>query len=74
MFLITIRSCLHDCLQAVENHYDDFAKKYKLTIKQDSSTKFEFEESEITLDIPEDGELTKEGWNIIPITPTVVRS
>ena len=51
----------------MENHYNDFAKR-------DSSTKFEFEGSEITLNIPEDGELTKEGWNIIPITPTVVRS
>ena len=51
----------------MENHYNDFAKR-------DSSTKFEFEENEITLNIPEDGELTREGWKIIPITPTVVRS
>ena len=47
------------------NHYNVFAKR-------DSSTTFEFEGSEISLDIPEDGELTKEGWNITPITPTVV--
>ena len=58
-------SCLHDCLQAVENHYNGFAKR-------DSSITFEFEESKITLNIPEDGELTKEGWNITPNTPTVV--
>ena len=58
-------SCLHDCSQAVENHYNDFARR-------DSSTKFKFEGSEITLNIPEDGELTEEGWNITPITPTVV--
>ena len=49
----------------MENHYDDFAK-------WDSSTTFEFEESEIALNIPQDGELTKEGWNIIPITRPVV--
>ena len=48
----------------MENHYD-FAKR-------DSSTKFEFEGSEIALNIPEDGELTKEGWNITPITSPVV--
>ena len=54
-------------LQAVENHYNDFAKR-------DSSTKFEFEGSEIALNIPEDGELTEEGWSITPITPTVVCS
>ena len=57
-------SCLHDCLQAVENHYNDFAK-------WDSSMTFEFEENEITLIIPEDRELTKEGWNITPLNPTV---
>ena len=49
----------------MENHYNDFAK-------WDSSTTFEFEGSEITLDIPEDGKPTEEGWNITPITPTVV--
>ena len=32
---------------------------------------FEFEENEITLIIPEDWELTKEGWNITPLNPTV---
>ena len=49
----------------MENHYNDFAKR-------DSSTTFEFEENKITLNIPEDGELTKEGWNITPLNPTVV--
>ena len=58
-------NCLHDCLQAVENHYNDFAK-------WDSSTTFEFEGSEITLDIPQDGKPTEEGWSITPNTPTVV--
>ena len=64
--MVRCLNCLHD-LQAVENHYNVFARR-------DSSTKIKFEGSEITLDIPEDGELTKEGWKIIPITPTVVRS
>ena len=51
----------------MENHYNDFAKR-------DSSTTFEFEGSEIALNIPEDGVLTEEGWNITPITPPVVCS
>ena len=73
MILVLFKySCLHDCLQAVDNHYNDIAKQYKLTIKRDSSTTFEFEKSKITLNIPEDGELTNEGWNITPITPAVV--
>ena len=50
----------------MKNHYSHFTK--------DSSAKIEFEGSEITLNIPEDGELTKEGWNVTPITPTVVCS
>ena len=49
----------------MENRYNDFAK-------WDSSTTFEFEGSEIALNIPVDGELTEEGWNITPITPPVV--
>ena len=66
MILVLFKyNCLHDCLQAVENHYNDFAKR-------DSSTTFEFEKNEINLNIPEDGELTKEGWSITPNTPTVV--
>ena len=41
-------------------HYDHFAK-------WDTSLKIVFHKSEITLDIPEDGELTQEGWKITPM-------
>lgn len=62
---LTIDLCyLHDCLQVVENHYGHFAMK-------DLSAKVGFEGSEITLNIPEEGE-TKGGWNITPITYPVV--
>ena len=47
----------------MERHYSHFTK--------DRSTKIGFEGSEITLNIPEDGE-KKEGWNIIPTTYPVV--
>ena len=47
----------------MENHYNHFTK--------DLSAKIGFEGSEISLNIPEDGE-NKEGWNIIPITYPVV--
>ena len=50
----------------MKNHYSHFTK--------DLSTKFEFEGSEITLNTPEDGVLTEEGWKVTPITPTVVCS
>ena len=49
------------CLQAVKYHYDHFAKR-------DTSLKVEFQRSEITLDIPEDGKLTQEGWKITPMS------
>ena len=62
---------LHDCLQAVEKYYSDFAKQNKLTIKRDRLTKVGFEGSEITLKIPEDEEL-KEGWKIISTTYPMV--
>ena len=55
---------LHDCLQIVKNHYSHFTK--------DLSTTVDFEGSEITLNIPEDGEPTKEGWNVTPMTYPVV--
>lgn len=61
-----LRRYLHDCLQVVEDHYSQIAKK-------DLSAKVGFEGSEITLNIPEDGE-TKEGWNITPMTYPVVCS
>ena len=50
----------------MENHYSQFAKK-------DLSAKVGFEGSEITLNIPEDGD-TKEGWYITPMTYPVVCS
>ena len=42
-------------------HYDHFAKR-------DTSLKVRFQRGEITLDIPEDGQLTREGWKITPIS------
>lgn len=42
-------------------HYDHFAK-------WDTLLKIVFQRSEITLDIPEDGELTQEGWKITPMS------
>lgn len=48
-------------LQAVKYHYDHFAKR-------DTSLKVEFQRSEITLDIPEDGQLTRDRWLIIPMS------
>ena len=39
---------------------------------EETSFPVRFEKSEIRLDIPEDGEVTKEGWRITPSThPTV---
>ena len=52
-------------LQLVREHYGHFA-----TLEATFLVKFE--SSEISLDIPEDGKVTKEGWRITPRTyPTV---
>ena len=52
-------------LQIVKEHYGHFAK-------QEATLRVRFEHSKITLDIPEDGQVTKEGWRITPRThPTV---
>ena len=48
-------------MQAVKHHFSCFAK-------WDTSLKVGFQKSEITLNIPDDGELTREGWKIIPMT------
>lgn len=48
-------------MQAVQNHFSCFAK-------WDTSLKVGFQKSEITLNIPDDGELTQEGWKITPMT------
>ena len=52
-------------LQIVRKHYGHFATlEATLFIK--------FERSKISLDIPEDGQVTKDGWRITPRThPTV---
>ena len=51
----------HDYMQAVKNHFACFAK-------WDTSLKVGFQKSEIILNIPDDGELTQEGWKITPMT------
>ena len=52
-------------LQIVRKHYGHFAK-------QEATLRVRFEHSKITLDIPEDGQVTKDGWRITPRThPTV---
>ena len=52
-------------LQVVREHYHHFAK-------EEASLRIIFENSEITLDIPNDGEVTNEGWRITPCSyPTV---
>ena len=51
----------HDYMQAVQNHFSCFAK-------WDTSLKVGFQKSKITLNIPDDGELTQEGWKITPMT------
>ena len=48
-------------LQSVKYHYDHIAKR-------NTSLKVVFQRSEITLDIPEDGQLTQEGWKITPMS------
>ena len=52
-------------LQVVREHYGHFAKK-EVTLR------VRFGRSEITLGIPEDGLVTREGWRIAPFShPTV---
>ena len=52
-------------LQVVREHYGHFAKK-EVTLR------VRFEHSEIMLNIPVDGLVTKEGWRIVPCShPTV---
>ena len=52
-------------LQVVRKHYCDFAR-------EEATLPVGFMDSEITLDIPVDGLVTREGWRIIPFTaPTV---
>ena len=55
---------LHN-LQIVRKHYGHFARE--VTIMQVG-----FERSEITLDIPHEGLVTKEGSKIIPFSPPTV--
>ena len=51
-------------LQLVRQHYDPSARC--------ESTLIKFEEDRVTLNIPDDGTVTKEGWTITPFTsPTV---
>ena len=51
-------------LQLVRKHYDPSARC--------ESTLIKFEEDQVTLNIPDDGTVTKEGWRITPLTnPTV---
>ena len=52
-------------LQVVKKHYGHFAKK-EVTLR------VRFERSEIMLNIPEDGLVTRKGWKIVPCShPTV---
>ena len=52
-------------LQVVRDHYGHFAR-------EEATLRIKFERSEITLDIPVDGRVTREGWKIIPRSyPTV---
>jgi len=49
----------------VRKHYSGFAS-------EEATLRVRFEGSEITLDIPVDGLVTREGWRITPLTfPTV---
>ena len=51
-------------LQLVRKHYDPSARCQSTLIK--------FKEDRVTLNIPDDGTVTKEGWRITPFTnPTV---
>ena len=52
-------------LQVVKEHYSHFAKK-------EATLRIRFGGNEITLNIPADGLVTKEGWRISPFSfPTV---
>ena len=52
-------------MQVVREHYGHFAKK-------EATLRIRFGGNEITLDIPADGLVTKEGWRITPLSfPTV---
>ena len=52
-------------MQVVREHYGTFAKR-------EATMRIRFEDSKITLSIPEDGLMTREGWRIIPFSfPTV---
>ena len=52
-------------LQIVRKHYGHFAR-------QEATLRVKFEQSKISLDIPENGQVTKDGWRITPRThPTV---
>ena len=52
-------------LQVVREHYGHFAR-------EEATLPVGFMDGEITLDIPNDGLVTREGWRITPITaPTV---
>ena len=53
-------------LQVVRKHYDHFATREALL-------RIKFGRSEITLDIPVDGLVTKNGWTITPLTYPTVR-
>ena len=51
-------------MQAVKRHFSHFAK-------EDISLTIEFQNSEITLDIPEDG-IVQDGWKVTPMANPVV--
>lgn len=53
-------------LQVVRKHYDHIATREALL-------RIKFGRSEITLDIPVDGLVTKNGWTITPLTYPTVR-
>ena len=52
-------------LQVVKEHYGHFAKK-EVTLQ------VRFERSEIMLNIPDDGLVTREGWKIVPCSHLTV--
>ena len=52
-------------MQVVRDHYGNFAR-------EEATLRVKFECSKITLDIPVDARVTREGWRIIPRSyPTV---
>ena len=54
-------------MQFVREHYGHFAN-------QEATLRVRFERSKITLDIPENGLVTREGWRITPRSHPTVRS